>query len=225
MRGFCSLLVFTVAISLSVDAHGQDQRGDPRAVGTKAAWAWSEAERLEARCDMTLAAARLSASQRDANLRQQSAGSTPDANAGRAPVVDIIDGRRHPELLMPTELFEWTVSRGLIDGWADYGERAKASGLPPDFWVQLKPIVTLLASDLQERNQALYSTANTPSMKTAPLSITLCRDRADALTKARSVFGPALDRFMYEYVAPSLTKFLDAVSTPGSLKSQEHGCR
>lgn len=228
LRSTTSLCVLFIVAGITPshaqsNAHSSAASNGVRQHDSKAPWEWTLTERISARTDASLAAIRIAHEHDDNNHRQRA--NTTAAPADRKRIVDIIDGRRHPELFLPSELFEWTINRGLIDGWADYSDRAQKAGLPSDFWSRLRELTTLYARDLQERNALMQSRESDARRRMTALSVTMCRDRADALAQARATFGVAVDRFMYEYVAPILTKFSEDPSTAEELESQERGCR
>jgi hypothetical protein len=147
--------------------------------------------------------------------------------------VDIIDGKQHPELFLPTELFETLVRDGLIDGdlWREfYAKQLSAAKLPTNFWERLETISLPYTTDLRRAKELLQRAGNSPSEKAAAenivagMSPTLCRERYDALLRARKAFGSSLDRLMYTYVARKTTIFTDEIPDPSRLEAEERGC-
>lgn len=221
---------------------------EPRRIGAALPWLWSDADRALARLDSDAAAERLKASRVDAEQRDTLLNSSIASKNSRATTddrwVDVIDGRRHPELFFPTQLFEQVVVLGFVveDPWRDvWAEGVKAAGLPSDFWPRLHEISAEYIEDLQRhRTAALMSrpTARRGSARVvdavdtsrhvevaSSLRPLLCRERFEALTKARAAFGPALDRFMYERVAPERFDYIDDRHDVVVLQSEARGCR
>ena len=103
---------------------------------------WSEEERVALRADAAHARQRLA--------EATSGGVVPWSVASDAmsAVGDVIDGHRHPELFMPTELFRALLTGAFTEdlrGRATYRaarfEAVDRDGLPADFFEQLEPIV------------------------------------------------------------------------------------
>jgi len=197
----------------------------------KSPWQWSNAERIAARTNRNLAAERLMAA-RGATTEAQSIRTSAATHLDRT--IDIIVGKEHPELFLPTELFETLVRDGLVSGdlWREfYRKQLSMAGLPADFWPRLETISRPYVDDLRRSQQLLGGTSDSPVEKTAienevaGMSSTLCRERYDALVNARLEFGVALDRLMYTYVAGKTTMFTDELSDPSLLKAEGRGCR
>jgi len=194
-------------------------------------WLWNNTERIAARTDRNLAADRVSAAR--ANSIAEHA-LRPLATAHISREVDIVNGKEHPELFMPVELFEIVVRDGLLDGdtWREfYVKRLLAAGLPRDFWERLQAVSDQYVEDLRHERQIFQERAHGPKDQdavegaVAGLFPTLCRDRYEALMMARKEFGVALDRLMYTYVAGKTTIFTDELPDPNRLRAAEAGCR
>jgi hypothetical protein len=131
-----------------------------------------------------------------------------------------IDGRTHPELLLPHEVFN-----GLISGLhPDPTMRAKQQAYfapllagqgvnPVEFWEQLAQVAAPFIA-------AKYGNAPQPEV---------CRSRYEALMASRALYGAArFDEILYEVVAPSLRLSENASSASAlhtRLRSAERGCR
>ncbi|MEA2327275.1 MAG: hypothetical protein QOE68_2234, partial [Thermoanaerobaculia bacterium] len=76
----------------------------------KEPWQWDVSDRIAARSDRALAGERLA--ERDTIKQMQRVTSTATNKFSRQ--VDVVEGRTHPELFLPTELFEIIVRDGLI---------------------------------------------------------------------------------------------------------------
>src|SRR5437016_102856 len=124
-----TFLCISILVVLRLDAATVGSRGPQ----TKAPWQWSDEERIAARVDAGLAVKRV----QDANASPQEASShRVVATARNLRLTDVIEGRKHPELFLPTELFEVVVREGLIwgDTWTEfYARQLSKAGLPPDF--------------------------------------------------------------------------------------------
>jgi hypothetical protein len=188
------------------------------------AWEWSDADRISLRCDSRLAAERVAESKPESRTSRAGVEAAPERTSR---IVDVIDGKKRPELFLPTELFEALVERGLLDGWGEgWEKRIRAAGLPDDFLRRLRKDSELFIADLEERRQLTRKTPDAPERaRLVVLAPALCRDRADALQRATRAFGPDLSRFMYVYVAPLRTTFLEEPADPEALTSRERGCR
>jgi len=108
-----------------------------------------------------------------------------------------------------------------MDHWSHEAEQLRAAGLPSDFWQKLEPAVLLYEKDIE----VLKSIGEPFSGDGGGIVPTLCRDRAEALAKAREIFGPALDRFMYGHVVKGMAIYFDRVESAPVLRSREAGCR
>ncbi len=186
--------------------------------------AWTLDERLANRCDPVKAAERVrGAARANTQVTTQSFGTTTHA--------DIISGRLHPELFLPHELFKEVVADAVFrPGFSSfYQPMAEAAGLPADFWTRLQSLSTAYIRDLREqRNRSADKSVAGRALAfatSATLERQTCHDRALALRAARAAFGPALDHFMYEYVAPGTTAFFDEISDERTLRSLEGGCQ
>jgi hypothetical protein len=184
---------------------------------------WTLDERLALRCDPQSAAVRVQGAQGRIQSNAQIRFSQRSA--------DIISGSTNPELFLPHELFETVVTGTAFDAaWRRvYQPLLKPAGLPLDFWTRLTAISATYIDDLRARRAAVSDRsagrALALSAKAAAQEHRACRDRALALKAARAEFGPALDRFMYQAVAPNRTDYLDAVSDARLLRASEEGCQ
>lgn len=220
-RPFRQLFVVLLLAMNTEAARANAQQVNPHG---KKAWEWTVDERIAARCDRSLAKARVE--------RARAEGLAPNVrkNGRVAPlaVTDVIIGRHTPHLFLPTEVFETVVHHGfLIDGWRDvYAEEIASSGLPDTFWEQLSGVSALYIEDLRERDRI----ARDPDVDARfglyqALQGRLCANRAAALAQARLLFGPNFDVFMYRHIAPTKKLDTDQVQDPKELKSRERGCR
>ncbi|HKO54863.1 MAG TPA: hypothetical protein VJ276_03230 [Thermoanaerobaculia bacterium] len=197
----------------------------------KPAWQWTDQERIAARVDRAHAQARVQAARSAGDVQAASTMATDGKQ-----VTDVIDGKRNPELFLPTELFEAAINLGLIipDDWREtWANGAAAAGLPADFWERLPVVAEPFVNDLRRR-QDLFELARDADAgervkydrQLAALAATLCRDRAMSLAAARKEFGEPLDRFLYLTVAAgkSITWF-DEDQDRAYLEQHSRGCR
>ena len=189
----------------------------------KAPWQWSVEERLQVRFDPELAKQRARIAETDAR---------PDA----------VDGTRNPELLLPSELFNWLMgglhpdagfgrtSRAMVqDGLRDFGWTEE------QFWSDLDALTRDYAdraakrSALQMRiDRAPRSEQRELRREAERLDRAFCQARVSALESAREHFGrETFDRFLYTVVAPGLviSPTSPQENTPDHLRYMEGGCR
>jgi hypothetical protein len=201
---------------------------DPSTAATttagRLAWQWSVEERIAARCSPEAARMR---------VRAVDSGTSAMSVGMQRTHADVISGKTHPELFLPTELFEHAV-RGafLVDGWREiYASRIVKAGLPSDFLPSLERINASYLPLLREQEQIrAHRSQFGPAERAvavarlATLNTEICRARYAALTAARGRFGVALNRFLYEAVAPSITTYFDQMSDASVLTAREKGC-
>jgi hypothetical protein len=185
----------------------------------KAAWAMTQAERLEARMNPTARAER---------VRQS------EQRAGRSigvPPADVLDGQMHPELFFPMELFESLVRVGFGPASATYPKmlQQRSSDLfrSPGEWERFEEITAEYRSLLQAQSAAL---SRFDQLAVDDLQTTKCRAGASALAASREAFGAErFDRVLYDIVAPALgTSYsvdTDFEKVARALIRKEEGCR
>lgn len=131
-----------------------------------------------------------------------------------------IDGRTHPELLLPHQVFNGMISGLHPDPTMRTKQQAYFAPLlagqgvnPVEFWEQLARVAAPFIA-------AKYGNAS-PSE--------VCRSRYEALMASRALFGATrFDEILYEVVAPSLRLSENASSASAlqaRLRSAERGCR
>lgn len=185
----------------------------------KAAWAMTHAERLEVRMNPTARAERVRQS-------EQRAGRTTGV-----PPADVLDGRTHPELFFPMELFETLVRVGFGPSSATYPKmlQQRSSDLfqSPGEWERFEEITAEYRSLLQAQSAAL-SRFDQPTVD--DLQKKKCRAGALALAASREAFGAErFDRILYEIVAPDVSSSYsldtDFQKVARALIAKEEGCR
>jgi len=154
--------------------------------------------------------------------------------------VDAFDGRSHPELFLPHEVFDELVklafsgsprsSQIIHDGFKHDVSRL---GFPADFWERLYSLSALYIADLGDlsalaagiQKQTGRGRERAQERLTAK-QVDLCRSRAEALEAARREFGrERFDRFLYEVIAVNMFYGADRLPYPESLRTAEGGCR
>jgi hypothetical protein len=189
----------------------------------KAAWEWTNEERIAARKDPVLRI-----------QRREEAFAAGDLE--RSDKRDVLVGRRNPELFLPTELmnnlkgaYRPDAKRRAREQWApgthrfgdDFWERLFAAGRP-FFEADVRHL------QLQRRWQTQDAAERERAQdELSSVSDSLCPLRMQALRAARETFGhEAFDRFLYEVVAT--TAVLKGSSSgrdgPFSHLWEEEGC-
>ena len=216
-----TILIVFVSISLYA---AKPVTGTPH---LKEPWQWDDSDRIAARSDRASAAERMA--ERDTTKQMQTVTSTATKKFSRQ--VDIVEGRTHPELFLPTELFEIVVRDGLVAGdtWREFYEKPLLNaGLPADFWRRLEADSQTYLQDLRAEEAARVGPTmdkDESDKKAAARYATACRDRYLALLRARKDFGLPLERLMYTYVAGKTTLFIDEIPEPSQLEAEQRGCQ
>jgi hypothetical protein len=205
----------------------------------KPPWRWTLDERLAVINDPAAAATRL----RNAVQRGQVsslAKTASTANPAPSDQVDFISGREHPELVLPSELFDHMMTMAFADDpeVRSIFREAKipaltGSGLPADFWNRMEAISVAYLSDvrqirdLHKRGVSDAAVKSRIAIQTHALENLKCRDRAAAIAAARHDLGEKFDQFLYEGIAPNMSI---AIARLGRIsEAREHeiegGCR
>ena len=167
------------------------------------------------------------------------ASSATSAHPGARELADSFDGKTHPELFLPHEVFRKLVKLAFQasprtcqvfrDGLTP---EVRRHGLPDDFWNRLQSLSAAHVADLwaaddlaatvgRHSGPARERGANALALK----RIDVCRSRADALATARSMFGQnRFDRFMYEAIAINMFHASGKLPDPQLLHDAEKGC-
>jgi len=198
-------------------------------------WQWTLEERIAARTDGSAQRTRVSEMMAARNLRLQ-----PDAVPQNLPRIgDSIEGSRHPELLLPTEIFTIFMRNAYAhDDEVAIAFREHAAGRVAELGLpgELLPALEVEASEfiaLQSREEALRSEAILVAGDGGALFAEIrdlqrqqCPLRADIIRRMRERFGrEAFDRFLYEIVAPGVSETVDVPADAATLRAQEQGCR
>lgn len=156
MRAFLIYMTAASAFTLSAAAKPQDgavQREtqtptDAAQPYSKAAWMLTPEERIALRTNAELARERVRGG------RRVQTSSEPSANPELRPTVDAFDGKTHPELFLPYEVFDQLVKLAFLssprtgqvvrDGFMP---EVKRHGLPADFWQRLQSVSAVYMAD------------------------------------------------------------------------------
>jgi hypothetical protein len=174
-------------------------------------WKWTREQRLAARFDANARAARI-AEARSENARR---GRTSAAVFGRSDSPgDVIDGKSHPELFLPTELFEnlveWRVKNDEFRlAWQQQADDILRTD---DDWREFDKRVAPYAANLREEHELLEQEGRSSAPQRRQIEQHLlsirasrCALTAAALRSVRAYFGKEkFDRFMYSIVARSM---------------------
>jgi len=215
-------LVFGASLS-AVENETQSARKPP--------WEWRDDERLLERTDPLKAQERV----------REFQNAKPDHRM-KMPIAmkpgDIIDGKSHPELFLPIELFRIFVNGAFAsdeEGRAVYREGCETLSTIPlgdNFWTELAIITSPYVQTLKNVraiNQAAVVTSGPERARlereAEALHRDLCTSLARALTEARQKFGHrAIDRVLYESVAPTAGITTAAPNTAAELRYLAGGC-
>lgn len=190
----------------------------------KAAWQWTLDERLSERFD--------SSSVKKRQAEATTPGGESKAFSPRlAASANVIEGRRHPELLLPVELFRQLVhvsfgtqGKGSARFREHFLKKGAEYGLEARHWEHLGALVQPYLRSLEGLTDAdTAGLGPARSQDKTRAGIASCRERAAALAEAREQFGPDFDRFLYEVVAPLTT--VAANQGAAELRRIEGGCK
>lgn len=197
----------------------------------KPAWRWTLEERLAARFDP----ARMKARAAEAAVEREKAAKIFGERFDAADNQHSIDGRREPELFLPTELFETLLSWGFpldsenqAEQRETIEERAVVLGFGRDLWGRLeRASLPYLQIRQQRHRRAMAALARSELFEDTEVEATLaCQARAKALAAAKAEFGEeTFLRFLYEVMTPSLSfDYLVEEDTVEHLRTMEGGC-
>jgi hypothetical protein len=154
----------------------------------KPSWRFSLEERVALRTNPALAQERVRRMRHDAN-REVATDTTQEW-------VDHFDGRTHPELFMPHEVFDKLIKmaflgsteiRQVIHGGLT--PEIRQHGLPPDFWARLEAISSVHVADYRSVLERHDDRGIGMEGVLAHRHEALCRSRVEALAAAREAFG------------------------------------
>lgn len=159
----------------------------------KAPWQWTLEERTDARRDPTLRAERVRTARRDRQSR---------------PPADVIDGRLHPELFFPSELFDQLIYSSFVSLPQTYpryvAQTSRDLFRNPAEWRRFEELTREYASVLAEEHQILDTRRS--DARLGQVRSSKCAAKARALRAVRKEFGrDRFDALLYEVVAPPRT--------------------
>lgn len=173
---------------------------------------------------------------RRADPAQNAARRTASVARGRqaAPLhVNVVEGSYDSAILAPIELIDQVISVYSLDRSRqerfrrDWAERGAANLLGKDFWDQLRTVLApAIFLENDSRRFGALPAAEADAIMAARAAAQPyndggeCRARAEALAKARTIWGEAFDRFLYEAVAPGVF-FTTSTSDPQLLTNPE----
>jgi hypothetical protein len=172
-------------------------------------WKWAVEQRLSVRFDPVARAERIAEARAETARGRHAAA---PANTGDALAGDVLRGREHPELFLPTELFEYLV-RDIT--WNDefrlaYQQQADDILRTDDDWRAFRVRVAHYAANLTAERQLLeeHDTASRArrgeiDRQVGQLRKARCPLEKEAFRSVRSYFGKdRFDRFLYVVSAP-----------------------
>jgi len=158
----------------------------------KQPWQWTLDERLRARFDPESRAQRLFESRRIEGSRQRSG--------------DVLNGRRHPELFLPSELFERFVRDAMVlfprAAPQTFRQESDDLFLKKSEWSDLTRLVVDYGIAIGEEEKALKTNGNVAAVRARS-----CAAEAIAFRRVRARFGrERFDRFLYTVIAPQISR-------------------
>jgi hypothetical protein len=202
----------------------------------KQAWTYTLDERIALRTDVERARERV----RTAGAVRTGGRIRTTGVPALGPEVDAFDGRSHPELFLPHEVFREfmrlttqtnaTKQRLIREALTPDVRRV---GLPDDFFERLGAVTAVYAAKSaaeHEIGQGLHLLEGAAMTRAkAQLAIQqadVCRSRAEALDAARREFGAErFDRLLYEVMAVNMFTIADRLPDARLLRRAERGCR
>lgn len=203
----------------------------------KQAWELTLEERIALRTDPVAAKARVNARPRARIGVDSGAKGDQDGN----PPADQFDGKHHPELFLPHQVFDQLVKLAFesdagmsLNARRELTPDVRNHGLPPDFWLRLEALSAGFRADYRAIRALIVNptdrqTAKERNRTEQALGVKYqdaCRSRVEALEAARAEFGrERFDRFMYEVMAYRMFHAADTLPTPELLRQAATGCR
>jgi len=203
------------------------------AQSTRKPWALTLEERIALRTNAESAQERVRS---DVHAQASSA----KTSSQKHPFIDSFDGKTHPELFLPHEVFDELI-KVVFSGTPrecqtiqdSFMADVKRHGLPSDFWRRLQSLSTIYVADLSDAHrigvgmQRVAGRQRERAEETLAFKHTdLCRSRADALAASRKEFGrERFDRFLYDVIAVNMFYAADRLPYADLLLKAEEGCR
>jgi hypothetical protein len=183
----------------------------------KAAWEWTDEERIKVRFDRTGVRERLAAG--EALAKQSAQGKVESSPQFRTAHQNVIDGSRDPALFLPVELLDVLLEGLSSDGSFRNAARAALAkdilemGYTEDvFWKKLEQISAPYRALLSKPRNVTVQRVKTPdgSATSFPIDIDRCVARNNLLQSARTTFGAQkFQRFLYTAVAPEIVRVVE----------------
>lgn len=195
-------------------------------------WAYTLEERIALRTSAELAR------QRVRGRKQMETSNVPSER--RAVIVDSYDGKTHPELFLPYEVFDELVKLAYLSNVRTsevvrigLTPEVTRHGLPADFWLKLEALSSVYRSDYTTVRGMLATIRRVSGAARRRTEEALelkhedsCRSRAEAYAAAQNEFGrERLDRFLYEVIAVHMFSITDRLPSPELLRRGAEGCR
>ncbi|HEX2834130.1 MAG TPA: hypothetical protein VHW00_14065 [Thermoanaerobaculia bacterium] len=152
---------------------------------------------------------------------------------------DAFDGRTHPELFLPHEVFDELINLGFSENARmrqvvreSLLAEAKRRGLGTDFWERLEAAATIHIADKRQLHDLGSGYARKNEREKARIDEAMalkqrdrCRSAAQAFAAARATFGrEKFEQFLYELVAVNMYYAADRLPDPETLRNAERGC-
>lgn len=200
----------------------------------KEPWNLTLEERIALRTSPDLARERVR------GARQARSAAATSANPAARPWVDTFDGKSHPELFLPVEVFDQLIELAFVSSPRTgevvrngFTPEVRRHGLPADFWPRLRSVSALYIADwwaVRDSLSTVSPQSGSPDRRTNDVQARkyadACRSRAEAFAAARNEFGrERFDRFLYEVVVVGMFTAADRLPEPQILRQAEEGCR
>jgi len=215
-----TLLFLAVALPSGVAAG--EAAAPARERASEPAWQWKAAERLSHRFNPDSLRKRADeALAEERAISKAFPASTEDvwkvgAGGSADPITDRIDGRKTPELFLPSELFDSLMNLGFPQDAHDQmktrdivAKRAAALGFGRDMWRRLERTSAQYLS-LRHKIAQSADTMQPVGVETLAMDndeLRWCRARSSAIAAAKSDFGEeAFLRLLYLAVAPHISR-------------------
>jgi hypothetical protein len=187
-------------------------------------WDWTIGERV---------AARLVAADRKRRVERWVA-----ATGAKSKPYDYLEGRTHPELLLPTEVVDVFIDAVLAPedestapARAAAANHAVEMGLPTEFFPALEKAFAPAVAAHREHVRYMRTlkvgqvVGQDVATRVQRLQRDTCRARWKGIQTLRAAYGKSFDRFLYEVVAPNVRKMVHQPVTADELRAVERGCQ
>jgi hypothetical protein len=201
------------------------------ATAERKSWQWSVEERIALRTSPAAAKERVGEAKHGSKV-------TTNQASGRA-IVDSFDGRTHPELFLPHEVFDELVTLAFAGSprtrelmRESFSKNAAHYGLPATFLDELESMTSVYVADqhaLRDLGSGYQAKTGVDQSRTDEAIVLkqrdVCSSGAQAFAAARKAFGKErLERFLYDVVAVHMVYAADRLPDAESLREIEGGC-